>query len=556
MVDWLGKKSWAQAREALERAKGRLGDGDQAGPALRGSLERGRRDLDMVAQLDVIRARVAADARDRAGESVDESYAKAFLAYGLGRTSEGAEVVAARIRASDIRGAFVDALDVWPVSLGSNNPERKAWLLRVARLADRNQSDWVALARAPQARRERKSLYRLCESAPVDAEVVPLCLAVAADLARLGGDPIPLVSRVQESHPGDYWANLYLAIDMLAADRSAEAVRFAQAAVAIRPDYSIGYGTLGRALRQAGRVTEALRAYRTYSRLDPASTIAQCNYGMALTSDGRVEEAIAFFKEALRRAPQAEALHYGLGDALAFMNRHEEALAEFRRSLTLDSSPSQGRIRVEASEREMLFRLGRRDEARAAWASHIEANPQYPEIRDGYVEYCAFLGSDEDYRRARREILDRFAGAFEFRVAERFGRACLLLPGTPEETRQATELVDRAIADAKTTRRMEFHSYFMFAKGLAEYRLDRFDSALAIMQRDAAGVLGPAPQLVAAMALSRLGRREEARKAYALALGRFDWQEAKADNRDAWIYHVLRREAEELIGPSKAGKDE
>ena len=70
------------------------------------------------------------------------------------------------------------------------------------------------------------------------------------------------------------------------------------------------------------------------------------------------------------------------------------------------------------------------------------------------------------------------------------------------------------------------------------------------------GVLRPAPQLAEAMALHRLGRREEARKTLAAAIGRFDWQDAKADNRDAWIYHILRREAEDLIGSRKAAKDE
>jgi serine/threonine-protein kinase len=72
-------------------------------------------------------------------------------------------------------------------------------------------------------------------------------------------------------------------------------------------------------------------------------------------------------------------------------------------------------------------------------------------------------------------------------------------------------------------------SYFLFAKGLAEHRMDRLDSALEIMQRDASGVLRTGPQLVQAMTLYRLGRRVEARKALASAIGSFDWQEAKAD---------------------------
>jgi serine/threonine-protein kinase len=103
---------------------------------------------------------------------------------------------------------------------------------------------------------------------------------------------------------------------------------------------------------------------------------------------------------------------------------------------------------------------------------------------------------------------------------------------------------------------MVFYAYFLFAKGLAEYRMDRLDGALAIMRGEASRMLGPAPQLVEAMALHRLGRQEEARKTLAAAIRRFDWQDAKADNRETWIYHILRREAEDLIGSSKAAMDE
>jgi serine/threonine-protein kinase len=552
MVNRLEEKSWAQASAALERAKGRLGGGERGAAALRQSLERGRRDLEMVARLDTIQAESATDERVTAPESADEAYAEAFLSHGLGRTDEAPEVVAARIRASSIRGALVDAVDFWTVSLRLKKPDRKAWLLRVARLADRDQSDWVVLARDPRARRDRKSLDRLSETAPIDAEAVPLLLALAEDLARVGGDRVPVLSRVQEAHPGDFWANIYLTNDLIAAGRHGEAIRFAQAAVAVRPDYHIGYGSLGRTLRLAGKGTEAIRAYRTAMRLDPASLIAQCNYGLELTYNGQPEEAVAFFRKALRRAPQSAWLHFGLGDGLAILARYDEALVEFQRSLTLD--PSQGEVR--AGLRKVLLRLGRHDEARAAWAAQIGADPQNPDIWEGYAEYCLFLGREEDYRRARRELLSRFGETAEFRSAEGIGRACLLLPAAPEEATRATALVDRAIVDSRTKHGMQYYSYFLFAKGLAEYRMDRPDGALAIMRGEASGVLRPGPQLVEAMALHRLGRREEARKALASAIGLFDWQDAKADNREAWIYHVLRREAEDLIGSSEAAKDE
>ena len=53
-----------------------------------------------------------------------------------------------------------------------------------------------------------------------------------------------------------------------------------------------------------------------------------------------------------------------------------------------------------------------------------------------------------------------------------------------------------------------------------------------------------------AMALYRSGRTGEASDALAAAIQAYDWDEAKADNQDAWIAHVLCREAEELIVPN------
>jgi hypothetical protein len=60
---------------------------------------------------------------------------------------------------------------------------------------------------------------------------------------------------------------------------------------------------------------------------------------------------------------------------------------------------------------------------------------------------------------------------------------------------------------------------------------------------------GP-PQLIAAMALSHLGRTDDARLALSKAISSFDWSPKRVqsdDEREVWIYHILRREAEALI---------
>ncbi len=96
---------------------------------------------------------------------------------------------------------------------------------------------------------------------------------------------------------------------------------------------------------------------------------------------------------------------------------------------------------------------------------------------DGYAEFSLFLRDEAEYRRARKELLERFGSSADPRVAERVGRACLFLPASEEELRQATNLILRALAfeQAKPDWLLP---YFRFAKALAEYRVaGRLDSA-------------------------------------------------------------------------------
>ena len=93
--------------------------------------------------------------------------------------------------------------------------------------------------------------------------------------------------------------------------------------------------------------------------------------------------------------------------------------------------------------------------------------------------------------------------------------------------------------------------YYLFAQGLAQYRQGSFDEAIKLMNGGAASVMGPSPRLVLAMAQYQKGQKVEARKTLAAAVASHDWNDAKATNHDAWIIHILRREAEALIGANR-----
>ncbi len=155
------------------------------------------------------------------------------------------------------------------------------------------------------------------------------------------------------------------------------------------------------------------------------------------------------------------------------------------------------------------------------------------------------MGNEAEYRRARSELLKRFGNSTDPRVAERTGRACLLLPASDDELRRATILLDRTLSADRALYGWCL-PYFRFAKALAEYRAGRLEAALTLLDPDTIGVLGPAPRLLLAMVQLRLGKVDAARPTYNAALANYNW-DAQATDREAWMYHILRKEAETVL---------
>ena len=103
-------------------------------------------------------------------------------------------------------------------------------------------------------------------------------------------------------------------------------------------------------------------------------------------------------------------------------------IAVQERAIVLDPKRADPRRAVPTE----LLRQGRLDEARVAWQTALLGNPLDHNAWFGYAELCLFLGREDEYRRARRDLLARFSITSNPYFAERTGRACLLLPATGE----------------------------------------------------------------------------------------------------------------------------
>jgi serine/threonine-protein kinase len=59
----------------------------------------------------------------------------------------------------------------------------------------------------------------------------------------------------------------------------------------------------------------------------------------------------------------------------------------------------------------------------------------------------------------------------------------------------------------------------------------------------------PAPRLLLAMVQHRLGKADPARDSFRAAVASYVWDAKSATDREAWMFHLLRREAETVLAP-------
>jgi eukaryotic-like serine/threonine-protein kinase len=235
-----------------------------------------------------------------------------------------------------------------------------------------------------------------------------------------------------------------------------------------------------------------------------------------------------------------------LGRSLLEIKDADGATAAFQKALALNPSGAAAKDLARA-----LAPQGRLEEARVAWGRVLEQDPPDHKSWYGYAPLCLFLGDKQAYQAARRGLLARFGETSnDWILAERVSLACLLGPGSADELRRSVNLAEGAI---RAGAHEPNNPYLLFLNGLMEYRLERYGTAIPLLNSSAAQLPNRAgPRLVLAMAEHRSGAEREARESLALAVSDYNWRASHADHTTAWGSHALRREATELIVPAAA----
>jgi eukaryotic-like serine/threonine-protein kinase len=358
---------WGEARAVLDQAAQHLGD---SGPGdLRGRLKRMRSALDLVARLDTIRLRGAVLIEGRFDiRGTDRDYEAAFREAGMVAVGGDAAVAASWVGGSGARDALVAALDDWAFCAGE--PQRRSWLLEVARQADPD--PWRDRARDPAVWNDRATLVRLTEEAEA-AKQSPYLLGVLGHrLDALGVNPVPLLRAAQERLPGDFWVNYALGSALARGKKAEEAVGFLRAALALRPRTTAVHNDLGIALYLRGQLGEAAAEYRKAIALDPKFATPHNNLGNLLCDQGKWDEAAAEHREAIALDPKFAMPHYNLGNVLGARGQLGEAAAEYRTAIALDpklAAPHNNLGNV-------LVKQGKLGEAAAGYRTAIALDPK------------------------------------------------------------------------------------------------------------------------------------------------------------------------------------
>ena len=533
---------YAQADVALDRARRRLGTG---GPAdLRGRLERVAQDADLVRRLDAVRTTQAYNKGDAipVGDA-DQGYEAVFRSLGVAAGETPAAAAGARVAQSAVRPALVDALYDW--SACAKGDGRIRWMLDAAAAAEPDPTGWRARALGPDAFKSQEDVAALASDPAVDRQSVALLLVAAKAVTAARLDPLPLLFSAQRAHPKDFWVNVALGDQSYRADNFNEAIRYHQVALTIRPESSVAHFDLGLALVAAGRTAEAIDHYREALRRGGESGVVRANLASALAKVSRHAEACQEFEVALPLLPRVARYDGAYAYSLMGVGRDADAVRWAVRAASAEPWLAVG----PTPPHSVLARAGRWDEILKGWRAWVDERPRSDlEPWRGYAEFALFCGDSAEYARACREQLDRFGESTDPVVCEGLGRACLLADPPPDVLARATAMIDRTLVGERRERTWRY-PYFQLCKAMAELRGGRPEPALAIIDGPAVGALEPARRIVAALAHARAGRGRQAQINLALGELAFDWSPSSAEGREAWMYHVLRREAERVAVP-------
>lgn len=600
--EYLQQGNWQQSLVEARRAESVLASGD-AGHHLHRRVAERLADLRFVMRLEEFRIAVPENAVSWDAVVADEAYTRLFRDYGIDVQKSDIATVGKQMRERTIHVQLALALDNWALKLKA--AERKR-LLAIARVADPDEVR--CRVRDALERLDRRSLLELAqvpETAKNSAATVAL-LASGLMTVHETDSAAELLRRGQNHYRDDFRINFSLANTHLFSQSPPQlddAIRFYQAALAVRPNSPGTLNNMALALMEKGELDEAVEAFRESIHRQPHWGPAHSNLAHALLAQGKPNEALASFKNALElgyngflpeaiatfrkaveRDPKDAEAHCNLGAMLHAQGKFEEAIGCFRRALELNpkyalAHANLGKVLGDQGKFEdsiaafdkahefgadnasflhnrgnVLCQAGRMREAIADFDKATELDPG-----DHWLWYQAaalylYTGDVDRYRDACRALLDLAdkLSAEQPEIAERTAKTCALAPDSAPDFSRVQRLAERTVTG---TEEHYLRRFFTLGKGLTDYRGGHYAQAIEWLERYAPRAEGTHWDASAfaglAMAHHRLGHTDQARASLDLARAIMarrpqDW--LRSSNLHDWMHcEILCREAEQVL---------
>ena len=173
--------------------------------------------------------------------------------------------------------------------------------------------------------------------------------------------------------------------------KTADEVRYREAAVDRRPEDPVLWRDLGVARRRAGATRDALASLREAMRLDPEDAAGTgLEFGRTLRELGDGRGAAAAFREGLRRRPDSSELWSELATAYSELGMYAESDQAVREALRLKPANAAAWHTIATN----ALKRGTRETAARAYQRMKELNPDFAEEILSWVSNTAGIPPD------------------------------------------------------------------------------------------------------------------------------------------------------------------
>jgi serine/threonine protein kinase/Tfp pilus assembly protein PilF len=314
------------------------------------------------------------------GRAQDAHFAGEFRDIGIDLDALEPAEAAAQLGRTNIGPALVQALDQWAAlrmrARGGDDPFWKK-LVEIARQADSD--DWRNRFREALLLQDRQALEKLADAVPIRAVPPATVYLLAPALKGLGAvdKAMAVLREALRHHPDDFWLNDAGGWFNKEAQppRYGEALRYYQAALAVRPQSAGAHVDVADMLSRTGALEESLAEYCKAIELDPKHALAFSLRGHVYNKLQQYDQALTDFSKSIELDTKNAVYWHNRGWTYIWkLHECDKALADFSRAIELDPKHAWA-----LSDRGHAYNgLHQYDKALADFSKSIELDPKNP----------------------------------------------------------------------------------------------------------------------------------------------------------------------------------